>query len=74
MSTVTAGLLTPEQRQMYLPKEVPATLQIYLDGTNVPQRHSFIRTKAMPRPSHSRKPGGPEVLDYVEAEARQPGG
>lgn len=24
--------LTPEQRQQYLPDEVPATLQLYLDG------------------------------------------
>jgi muconolactone delta-isomerase len=24
--------LTPEQRRRYLPKEVPATLQLYLDG------------------------------------------
>jgi muconolactone delta-isomerase len=24
--------LSPEQRQRYLPKEVPATLQLYLDG------------------------------------------
>jgi hypothetical protein len=30
--TCTLRTLTPEQRTMYLPKEVPATLQIYLDG------------------------------------------
>ncbi len=32
MAIGTLKPLTPEQRAMYLPKEVPATLQIYLDG------------------------------------------
>jgi hypothetical protein len=35
MKVMAVGTLKPlnaEQRQMYLPKEVPATLQIYLDG------------------------------------------
>ena len=32
MAIGTLKPLTPEQRTMYLPKEVPATLQIYLDG------------------------------------------
>ena len=32
MAIGTLKPLTPEQRQTYLPKEVPATLQIYLDG------------------------------------------
>ena len=32
MAIGTLNPLTPEQRAMYLPKEVPATLQIYLDG------------------------------------------
>jgi len=32
MAVGTLKALTPEQRQTYLPKEVPATLQLYLDG------------------------------------------
>jgi hypothetical protein len=32
MAVGTLTTLTPEQRQTYLPKEVPATLQLYLDG------------------------------------------
>jgi hypothetical protein len=32
MAIGTLKTLTPEQRTMYLPKEVSATLQIYLDG------------------------------------------
>ncbi|MDF5721557.1 MAG: hypothetical protein PUP91_13970 [Rhizonema sp. PD37] len=32
MAIGTLKPLTPEQREMYLPNEVPATLQIYLDG------------------------------------------
>jgi hypothetical protein len=32
MAIGTLKPLTPEQRQMYLPKEVPATLQLYVDG------------------------------------------
>jgi hypothetical protein len=32
MAVGTLKPLTPEQRQRYLPKEVPATLQMYLDG------------------------------------------
>jgi len=32
MAIGTLEPLTPEQRQEFLPKEVPATLQIYLDG------------------------------------------
>jgi hypothetical protein len=32
MAIGTLKPLTREQEQMYLPKEVPATLQIYLDG------------------------------------------
>jgi hypothetical protein len=32
MAIGTLKPLTPEQRTMYLPREVPATLQIYLDG------------------------------------------
>jgi hypothetical protein len=32
MAIGTLKPLTPEQRTTYLPKEVPATLQIYLDG------------------------------------------
>jgi hypothetical protein len=32
MAVGTLKTLTPEQRQTYLPKEVPATLQLYLDG------------------------------------------
>ena len=32
MAIGTLKPLTPEQRRMYLPKEVPATLQLYLDG------------------------------------------
>jgi muconolactone delta-isomerase len=32
MAIGTLKPLTPEQQKMYLPKEVPATLQIYLDG------------------------------------------
>jgi hypothetical protein len=32
MAIGTLKPLTPEQRQQYMPKEVPATLQLYLDG------------------------------------------
>jgi hypothetical protein len=32
MAIGTLKSLSPEQRQRYLPKEVPATLQLYLDG------------------------------------------
>ena len=32
MAIGTLKTLTAEQRQQYLPKEVPATLQLYLDG------------------------------------------
>ena len=32
MAIGTLQPLSPEQRQCYLPKEVPATLQLYLDG------------------------------------------
>ena len=32
MAIGTLKALTSEQRQKYLPKEVPATLQLYLDG------------------------------------------
>ena len=32
MAIGTLKPLTPEQRQIYLPSEVPATLQLYLDG------------------------------------------
>ncbi|MGA8756021.1 MAG: hypothetical protein WB611_06770 [Stellaceae bacterium] len=32
MAIGTLKPLTPEQRQMYLPKEVPATLKLYVDG------------------------------------------
>jgi hypothetical protein len=32
MAIGTLAPLTPEQRQMYLPKEVPATLKLYVDG------------------------------------------
>jgi hypothetical protein len=32
MAIGTLKPLTTEQRQRYLPKEVPATLQLYLDG------------------------------------------
>ena len=32
MAIGTLKALSPEQRQEYLPKEVPATLQLYLDG------------------------------------------
>jgi muconolactone delta-isomerase len=32
MAIGTLQRLTQEQRQQYLPKEVPATLQLYLDG------------------------------------------
>ena len=32
MAVGTLKPLTPEQRQQYLPKEVPATLQLYLDN------------------------------------------
>lgn len=32
MAIGTLKALTPEQRQQYLPAEVPATLQLYLDG------------------------------------------
>ena len=32
MAIGTLNPLSPEQRQRYLPKEVPATLQLYLDG------------------------------------------
>jgi hypothetical protein len=32
MAIGTLKPLTPEQQKAYLPKEVPATLQIYLDG------------------------------------------
>jgi hypothetical protein len=35
MKVMAVGTLKPlsqEQRQQYLPKEVPATLQLYLDG------------------------------------------
>ena len=32
MAIGTLKPLTPEQRQRYLPDEVPATLQLYLDG------------------------------------------
>lgn len=32
MAIGTLAALTPEQQQQYMPKEVPATLQIYLDG------------------------------------------
>jgi hypothetical protein len=31
MAVGTLKALTPEQRQTYLPKEIPATLQLYLD-------------------------------------------
>ena len=32
MAVCTLKPLSQEQRQQYLPKEVPATLQLYLDG------------------------------------------
>ena len=32
MAIGTLTPLSPEQRRQYLPKEVPATLQLYLDG------------------------------------------
>jgi len=32
MAIGTLNPLSPEQRQRYLPQEVPATLQLYLDG------------------------------------------
>lgn len=32
MAIGTLKVLTDEQRKTYLPKEVPATLQLYLDG------------------------------------------
>lgn len=32
MAIGTLKALTPEQQQSYMPKEVPATLQLYLDG------------------------------------------
>jgi hypothetical protein len=32
MAIGTLKPLTPEQQQMHMPKEVPATLQLYLDG------------------------------------------
>jgi len=32
MAIGTLKPLTPEQRQTYLPKEVPATLKLYVDG------------------------------------------
>jgi len=32
MAIGTLEPLTPEQQKTYLPKEVPATLQLYLDG------------------------------------------
>jgi hypothetical protein len=32
MAIGTLKALSPEERQEYLPKEVPATLQLYLDG------------------------------------------
>ena len=32
MAIGTLQALSPEQRQEYLPKEVPSTLQLYLDG------------------------------------------
>jgi muconolactone delta-isomerase len=32
MAVGTLQPLSPEDRQQYLPKEVPATLQLYLDG------------------------------------------
>jgi hypothetical protein len=32
MAIGTLKPLTPEQRQKYMPAEVPATLQLYLDG------------------------------------------
>jgi hypothetical protein len=32
MAIGTLKTLTQEQRQQYLPREVPATLQLYLDG------------------------------------------
>src|SRR5882757_7163244 len=32
MAIGTLQALTPEQQRTYMPKEVPATLQIYLDG------------------------------------------
>ena len=32
MAIGTLKPLSPEQRQGYLPREVPATLQLYLDG------------------------------------------
>jgi len=32
MAIGTLKTLTPEQQQTYMPREVPATLQLYLDG------------------------------------------
>jgi hypothetical protein len=32
MAIGTLKPLTPDQRQMYLPKEVPATLKLYVEG------------------------------------------
>jgi muconolactone delta-isomerase len=32
MAIGTLAALTPEQQQSFMPKEVPATLQLYLDG------------------------------------------
>jgi hypothetical protein len=32
MAIGTLKALTPEQQQTFMPKEVPATLQLYLDG------------------------------------------
>jgi hypothetical protein len=36
MAIGTLKPLSPEQRQRYLPQEVPATLQLYLDGKMEP--------------------------------------
>jgi muconolactone delta-isomerase len=32
MAIGTLAAMTPEQQQSFMPKEVPATLQLYLDG------------------------------------------
>jgi len=42
MAIGTLKTLTQEQRQQYLPREVPATLQLYLDGKMAP---SWLRDK-----------------------------
>jgi hypothetical protein len=48
MAVGTLKPLSPEQRQQYLPKEAPATLQLYLDGKMEQFRLIRLLTQRLP--------------------------